>query len=267
MRITTNKKTRPMSIKTLPLSPFLYLLVISFIFASSIAAAKNEASSDKTPKLSANAQKSINLPYQPFDIRKTNIKDTKFTISWRTLKSAKGFIMYGETPSCGQIAFDDRGKAVSKKIHYVTIRNLKPTTVYYYKIVSAGKIYQNNNRPFTVTTGPSIMATGSDVAYGRIYAKKNSPYKKGAVVYLTLCNKNGTGSTGISSPVSVLTDKNGYWSYELKNFREENLNNLFTYSEAGDSLKIEVQVEELPNGILLEVDTKNDSPVKNISIR
>ena len=267
MRTTNKKKMRAISMKKASLVYFLSFLVIPFILASSVAMAKTETSSDKNSKPSGNTKKYPNFIYQPIEIRKTNIKDTKFTILWRTIKKTTGQIKYGETPSAEQTAFDDRGKGIVSEIHHVTIRNLKPNTVYYYKIVSANKAYQNNNKPFTITTGPSIMATGSDVAYGRIYSRKNIPYKKGAIVYLTLYDKNKAGSPRASSTVSILTDINGYWSYELKNFREENLNNLFRYSEAGDRLKIGVQIEDLPNILLLEVDTKNDSPVKDIIIR
>jgi len=232
---------------------FLFFSIISFIFSGSEALAKTD-------------QKSSSLKFKPAEIRKTNVKDTKFTISWRTPEKASGFLMYGETASCGQIAFDDRGKDITGKIHYITIRDLKPSTAYYYKIVSDGKAYQNNNQPFNLSTGSSIMATGSDVAYGRIYKRKKIPYTNGAIVYLTLCDKDGKGSKGVSSPVSVTTDKNGYWSYELKNFREENVNNLFAYSAAGDVLLIEVQVTSLDDTLSLKVDTKADSPVRDIAI-
>ena len=232
---------------------FLFSLTFSFIFAGSVAIAKTD-------------QGSPDRAYSPFEIRKTNIKDTKFTISWRTLKNTGGSLMYGDAPSCEQVAFDDRGKNLSAKLHYITVRNLNPNTVYYYKIISENKAYQNNDQPFNLTTGSSIMATGSDVAYGRVYGRKNMPYTDSAIVYLTLRDKDGAGSQGFSSPVSVLTDRNGYWSYELKNFREENLDTLFTYSDVGDALAIEVQIESSNNAISLEVDTRDDSPVKDIVV-
>jgi hypothetical protein len=207
--------------------------------------------------------------YSPQKVRLTNVRDTQFTVSWITNGITRGRINYGQTPRLGKIARDDRGANAAGRIHHITVKHLNPNTLYYFQIISGGKIYKNGKKLYACRTGPTIIPAECDVAYGRIYRKitnrRHVPYGPEAVIYLTIVNKDTSGGGGESAPESVLLDKKGYWSCELANIREKGLAELFDYSDAGDALKVEVETGIFP-AAGVKIDTADDSPVKNIEI-
>jgi len=94
----------------------------------------------------------------PTQIKITNVNDTSFTISWITDEATSGFIKYGLDKNPNFTAADDRdqlsGNTESFLTHHVTVKNLKPSTTYFFKIGSGGKIFDNNDQAYQIKLLP-----------------------------------------------------------------------------------------------------------------
>lgn len=92
----------------------------------------------------------------PQKIQTVNISDSSATITWQTEIPTIGLISYGSSQNLSESSGDDRDKN-NKEIrltHFVTIKNLKPNTNYYYKIKTAGSLYPNQSLGFKTATSP-----------------------------------------------------------------------------------------------------------------
>src|SRR3990172_11890977 len=67
----------------------------------------------------------------PQDIRVTNIDDISFSVSWITDKATIGYLEWGEGRDTSKTQSEEASEVSS--IHYVTLRNLKSSTVYSFK--------------------------------------------------------------------------------------------------------------------------------------
>jgi len=197
----------------------------------------------------------------PEQVRITNISETSFSVSWTTQTTAKGFIIFGETSQLGQTALDDQDEGTETQkeylIHHVTLKNLKPSTKYFFKINSGGKAFDNSGQPYEVTTAPTLNLSlpESDTAYGMILEPEGGPVK-GVVVYLSLAN---------TTPLSSLTKTDGTWMIPLSMARTINLANYSSYDK-------ELQIEEIfvqggNSGTITAITTtKNDNPVPSLTL-
>jgi len=192
----------------------------------------------------------------PQEVKITNLTDNGFTVSFITEDKAKTFLSYGKTTSLGQVAFDDRneeGKPNDYITHHITIKGLIPSTLYYFKIVSGGKIFDNNGTPYTVTTGPLISSLPPEVepAYGTVLGKDDTP-AEGAIIYLSL---------GEALPLSTLVKPSGNWLISLSLARTPDLKNYFIPAEE-EREEIFVQGERETATAISNI--KNDSPIPTI---
>lgn len=233
-----------------------------FLFISSLYAA---AKTDKEQK----DQKQTSII--PEEIKIANVRDTTFNVSWVTKKPQTGRINYGTTPDIlNRVSYDDRGKNINGDTHYVTIGDggdgeagLTANTTYYFDIISDDEIYNNAGAHFNCTTGPTLNIPSSQTVYGQIFKKKIPA--DGAIVYVTINNKDGAGSPGSSAKMSCLVSK-GYWYVNLGNARSGNLNGYFNYSAKGDELNIFAQGGK--DGTAVEnVDTGIPLPISAIDLK
>lgn len=124
-----------------------------------------------------------------------NIRDTTATIYWRTEEPTVGSVLFGTDPkSINQELHDDRdvaGKPIARKNHVATIKNLKPSTTYYYRIAVGGQHIgqsQTEQIPFSfITTRPVTAALDIAPFYGKITSADGSNLSD-AVVLLTIQN-------------------------------------------------------------------------------
>lgn len=147
----------------------------------------------------------------PQNVRISNIQDDKFTLSWTTSTPVNALVHYGTTPSTDKTAVDDRdqrsGDTGKYKVHYVTIKNLKPEKTFHLAIDASEKQYK-------VVTGPSIKASKETrVVSGKILSPGKIPVN-GTVVYLSAENM---------ATLSTLTDKTGQWTIFLNQARTKDL--------------------------------------------
>lgn len=164
---------------------------------------------------------------QPQNVRITNITDNSFSVSYSTKDKSSGTLNYGNTISLGQSALDQRdknsGKLTSYLIHSITVSNLTPLTKYYFTIISGGNTYYNNDKPFEVTTGPSISNNASDNTKikGKVILP-NSNLPSEAIVYVTLDN---------SQVVSVLVTNDGSYEMPLNQIRTGDLSSYYDFNQ------------------------------------
>jgi|GEM_PF-2016161 len=178
-------------------------------------------------------------PFEICGFKVSNVRDTRFTVSWTSSSEEKGSLHYGVTPDLGYTAYDDRGDATFTT-HHVTVTDLQPETRYYYEVVSGSSTFDNGGVYFTVTTGPSIIPTGSVVPAGKVVEADGETPAEGAIVYVTIKDIDGQGSSGSSALESVLVDQNGFWNVELVNARTSDYQDLFGFTEDEDHLIAQV---------------------------
>jgi hypothetical protein len=195
------------------------------------------------------------------DVRITNVRDTSFTVSWVTDGETAGYVNYGTDPGeLNQTAHDERGMTTSDDTHYVIVDSV-PGTTYYFEVVS-GEATQGG---YTVTTGPTLGVPGSDTVYGQVLKADGSTPASGAIVYMTLSDGDGGGSSGSAAPMSALVGASGYWSANLGNARVGGLGAYFGYSGSGDDLSLDAQ--GAGDGTASQtVDTGNDAPAPAMTL-
>jgi len=197
---------------------------------------------------------------QPEQVRITNINDNSFVVSWITQSATKGFVIFGENSQLEKTAFDGRDNSVATQqslTHYVLVKNLKPATRYLFKINSGGTNYNDGDKPYEITTAPTINSPlpENDTAYGMILNQEGNP-AKGAIVYLSLANTTAQSS---------LVQEDGSWMIPLSMARSISLT---SYSNYDKQLQIEENfVQDGSLGTISAINTtKNDSPAPTMTL-
>ncbi len=195
----------------------------------------------------------------PQEVKITNISESGFSVSWTTSGNATGTLNFGEESSLGNITIDDRdqvsGKTDQYPTHHVTLRYLKPSTQYYFKIISGGTSFDNNGQNYIVSTAPQISPSSSQTqpAYGTVLKADGTP-AAGAIVYLSLAN---------SMTLSTLVKSSGNWLITLNNARTANLGS-FLSPKGTDRIEIFIQGAGETSRVLTTVS--NDAPVPQITL-
>lgn len=163
----------------------------------------------------------------PENLRITNISDTSFTVSYRTQAKVLGSLSFGTSKSLGSIATDDRdqqtGNIKNYQVHHITVKDLKPSTKYFFTIVSGNENFSNNNEPFEVTTAEALSAEPSSVkpATGNVVLPDGTKPQEG-IVYLTVSE----GQT-----ISTLLKSDGSYILPLNSLRKKDLSSYFSFSQ------------------------------------
>ncbi len=192
----------------------------------------------------------------PQQVTFSNITDSSFTVSWLTSEPATGGVTLEGNQSP---LMDDRltravGGAPNTnqqyRTHSVTVRSLKPATLYTFTILSGNKSHTNNGRPFEVQTAPAITGTGTTLepAYGQVVTADEKP-AEGALVYLTL--ENG-------QVLSSLANVSGSWVIPLNLVRSSDLTR---YIESAERIDASILVRTEQGEATALTDTLNDNPV------
>lgn len=197
----------------------------------------------------------------PKQVKITNISENSFTVSWITDTQTAGFVKYGSDKELPFIAKDERDEDTEESgnflTHHVTLKELKSATVYYFKIFSGGKAFDNNGQEYQANTAPKTeeLLPKNDVAYGNIIKPDGSPAEE-VIVYLSLAN---------TTPQSTLTKPSGNWVIPLNVIRSDNLTGYATYDQEASIEEIFVQGANSGTATGVAV-TKNDSPMPIITL-
>lgn len=194
----------------------------------------------------------------PREVKITNISDNSFSVSWITPdKQNLGFLAYGETERLGNSASDDRdiSGTENRYAHHVSLKNLLPSTLYFFKIGSGSKQYDNGGASYQITTAPITADPPplADPAYGKILTPQGAPATD-VLVYLTVAG---------GTPLSSYTRNDGNWLVTLNNARQAGLATYISYKETGDNISLLINGSKLGRATA-NTDTNNDSPVPDI---
>lgn len=201
----------------------------------------------------------------PKSVEITNVSDTTFTISWITEEAATGAISVSSEKNKSQVIYDDRDQASGKAglaeklgsylTHSVSLRSARSNTLYAVKILSNGKTFLDNGKPYDVQTGPTLSGStsGLEPAYGTIVIPNGQP-AQGALVYLTAAE---------GQKMSTLVTASGSWIIPLNLLRTQDLARYLPYEERmREELLVRLGSEES----LATTDTLNDSPVPEMQL-
>ncbi len=163
----------------------------------------------------------------PQDVRITNITDSSFTVSYSTKEKVLGSLNYGENEALNKKVLDDKdqqsGNLTPKIIHNITVRNLKPSTKYYFSITSGNETYLNNEIPYEILTGTMIKAEPPDQEplSGKILLP-NGDAPLEAVVYATIKD---------AQIISTYVKNDGTYILPLNSLRTADLKSYLTLKE------------------------------------
>ncbi len=88
----------------------------------------------------------------PVNLQIQNISSTSFSVQWHTSNKCLGLVKYGDSiDSINYIAINEDNEIAAKK-HSIEIKNLKPSSVYYFVISSEGVEYGLEGAPIVVNT-------------------------------------------------------------------------------------------------------------------
>ena len=218
----------------------------------------------------------------PSKVYLTNRTDNSITVTWATNWPTRAEVRYSKDPSFKtyEVAYDERdltptgeysGKQNSYTTHFVVLRNLDPSTTYYYQVVAGGEVYtkdkDGSNFPEAKTWDTFEEMGTPDPMYGKVVDKNGKPVKDAIVyVYVTKA-KNGDltdfANTIVSDTLSTLTGENGTWTIDKANLRLSNDGKRFGNVTGFDDISITVQIN--PH-LMWNINTKGDklSPVPTI---
>jgi hypothetical protein len=204
-----------------------------------------------------NTQTQASRSVEPKNVTTTNISDTGFTMTWTTPDSATGALSIS-SESINKTVYDQRdtqGKLGKYQTHSVTLRDGKVNTKYTVKILSNGKTFLKNGKPYEISTAPLIDSTPSGIepAFGTVTNPDNS-HSEGTLVYLTLEG---------SQQLSTLVSPTGSWIIPLNTIRS------FDYLkrlEQKERIEVTLSFVNALGEATALCDTLNDSPVPDVTI-
>lgn len=148
------------------LSFFIITLIVIFV---SVLFFRNEPQSSKATKKVVKR------------IEATNISSSQVSVFWQTEQPESGWVTYGASENkLDKIALDERdfqNNNEARRIHYAILRNLDPSTKYYFKLVNEKELIANpQGRAFSFVTLPrSSQVSNLKPAYGKITDSGGAP--------------------------------------------------------------------------------------------
>jgi len=162
----------------------------------------------------------------PKNVKISDNGSSTFTVSWTTDTPVTGYLKYSENMArinipAGDIRDQVSGTSQGYTNHYVKVAGLNPSQNYYFMIGSGSQMYDDNGRPFSVTTGPQVIAPAEDVINGKIISADGSPINN-AIVYFeieggqTLSAMTKTDGTYRANIASSRDSKGAVLTYDAK---------------------------------------------------
>ncbi len=148
----------------------------------------------------------------PENIRVTNVANDSFTITYTTAANVIGSVDVSKDQniSGGQVFLDDRDEAsgvpTPHMVHSITVRNLQPSTQYYFGITSGQTTFLNQDSPFTQKTGPAIsdQPSSEDPLSGLLLSSTGDKPTE-AIVYITADGGQTVSALVKSSGIYIIT--------------------------------------------------------------
>ncbi len=88
----------------------------------------------------------------PINLQVRDISSTNFRVEWGTSEECLGFVKYGDSiDSVIHLSFNEEMKLATKR-HSILVEDLRPSSVYYFVVVSDGTEYGFEGAPVVVNT-------------------------------------------------------------------------------------------------------------------
>lgn len=193
----------------------------------------------------------------PKNMQVSNIDAQSFTVSYTTDSEVSGSITYGTDPKFGKVAFDKRdiNTPVPHYIHYVVISNLTPSTRYYFSIISADKVFDDNSSPFSVTTAQSTNSGSEPKKLSGLVTLEGGNTPPEAIAYV---------QTDKSAVLSALVQPDGSYSIPLEKLLKKDLSSLLDIT-TDSILKMKILNQTLESSISLLASQINPVPTVVLS--
>lgn len=225
-----------------PRIPLILSLVL--IFAVIVFLSKFLSTSPVPTKASKVSINNLNI---------VNPANNEVGIFWQTDSKEIGWVIYGEKEAkMDRIALDLRDVAEEKnsyKNHYVSIKNIKSGTKYFFKIVVNNQfVLDNRTFNFNTASDPST-ASNLGPTYGKIIKENGQPLDN-ATVLLFFDN---------AYPLFSLSKSTGEWLIPVNNIlSKETLKNIPVGSKT--KLRLEIYDEELKKTVI-QADLSSITPL------
>lgn len=182
----------------------------------------------------------------PSGIQVVNVTSNQATVIWQTKEAAEGLITYGETPSLGSSAPDDRDEQTKPHItHFVTLKNLKENTTYYLKVRSNLNFYPENPLQFKTAQKPASISHNRSI-FGVIVRSDLQPIDEAII----LLHVNG------GSDVATVTTTAGNFILPLSNLVNSSLSDNLNLDQATGA-KMIVERSDVKSNIKLSLPVGN----------
>lgn len=140
-----------------------------------------------------------------------NLMPKQSAVFWEVQTADQGWVIYGENPSnLSSVVVDERDTTLRKdrKHHYVVLKNLKPDTRYYYKLISNSELISDaNGEPFSLRTlEEKTLGNALSPAYGTVVLPGGEAMR-GVIVLISLGN---------AVPLVATTGATGEWLVPLQ---------------------------------------------------
>ncbi|MDP3994668.1 MAG: fibronectin type III domain-containing protein [bacterium] len=197
----------------------------------------------------------------PKSVKITNISENSFSVSWYTDKPTGAFIKYGDQPSKlnQTLVYENHEtETITREIHHFTLKNLRPKTIYYFKIVSNTEEFGEQGAPFSQAI-PAVIETAPpppDPVYGKITDSFGNALTEPVLVYLDLEN---------TTLISSITKTDGSWAAALNNARNNNLSDYSKYDPENETINVLV-ISKSGQTTTATTTTANDTPVPTIKL-
>ncbi len=186
----------------------------------------------------------------------TNISYNSASILYRTKDKTVSSILYSTDPQkIESVAYDDRDMDKEQKQyfnHYVTLKNLKDNTKYYFYIVYDKKIIKKNNlQAFDFSTKLKLNSLNNlKPVFGKVIKKTTNPLVDGLI----------TLKIDDSNILSTRTKETGEWLIPLYYLTKNNTNEFFIPKD--NSLAL-IEILDEDGGLsTIKADFSSISPIK-----
>lgn len=197
----------------------------------------------------------------PENVRITNITANSFTVSYTTQAKVLGSLAYGTTSDFGSVGFDDRDQKTTTTgeytLHYITVKNLKPETLYFFSITSGKDTYTHNDVPFQVSTGPLIVTDPPKQlpTSGKVLLADGTTPKE-AIIYI---------STPGSQTLSALSQEDGSYILPLNGLRTQELTAYQVLSPDQKLQQLIVGPQQVKSNVVVLASQLNPVPAITLS--
>jgi hypothetical protein len=170
--------------------------------------------------------------------RLTNVRSNGFTVVWWTDAESTGQVQFGTSASLGSTASDTRGSSTSSQTHNVDVTGLQPNTTYFFDVQSGGTTDNNQGQHYQVKTGPDLPSPPlNNALVGSVLNPGGGSPAGGALIWVTVRDGNGQGSTGASQIISTIAGADGRFRLPLQP-RLADLSAYFVYQNEGDFIDL-----------------------------